>query len=97
MSAPAEAPVRVRLPPVLRQVVDGRAQLEAAGDSIAAVIADVSRQYPALALHFFDERGAFRRNVLFLHDGEAIRPPDAAARTVKPGDEVIITNALAGG
>ena len=97
MSSTVGAPVRVHLPPVLRQVVGGKVELLAAGDSVAAVIADVARQYPALALHFYDERGAFRRNVLFLHDGEAIRPPDAVARAVKPGDEVIVTNALAGG
>jgi hypothetical protein len=61
------------------------------------VIDDLAARWPALALHFFDERGAIRRNVLFLHRGEAIRPPEASSRLVDEDDEVIVTNALAGG
>jgi molybdopterin synthase sulfur carrier subunit len=89
--------VRVQLPPVLRSVMGGERWLEADGNSIAAVLADLAKKHPALGLHFFDEQNAIRRNIVFLHDGEMVRAKDAAARRIKPGDEIVLTNALAGG
>jgi molybdopterin converting factor small subunit len=87
----------VQLPPILRAVSGGARTLDAQGRSIAAVLADIAKRYPPLALHFFDEAGAIRPNIVFLHDGAMIRARDAAARQLKPGDEIVITNALAGG
>ena len=89
--------VTVKLPPVLRQVVGGLRELEAEGETLAAVIDDLAARHPALALHFFDERGSIRRNILFIHHNIAFRPPEAPTVILRPGDEVTITNALAGG
>jgi hypothetical protein len=89
--------VRVQLPPVLRSVMGGERWLEAQGNSIAAVLTDLARRHPALGLHFFDEQGAIRRNIVFLHDGEMVRAKDAGARRIEQGDEIVLTNALAGG
>jgi molybdopterin synthase sulfur carrier subunit len=89
--------VTVNLPPVLRPVVGGARQLEAEGDSIAAAIEYLAARHPALALHFYDERGAIRRNIMFIHGDVAIRPPEAQTTMLRPGDEVTVTNALAGG
>jgi molybdopterin converting factor small subunit len=88
--------VRVQLPPILRASAGARV-LEAEGSSIAAVLAHLTQAHPSLALHLFDEQGAIRHNIVFLHDGEMIRARDANARRIKPGDEIVITNALAGG
>ncbi|HEY0300154.1 MAG TPA: MoaD/ThiS family protein [Rhizomicrobium sp.] len=89
--------IDVHLPPLLRGVAGGARTLEAQGSTIAAVLADLARRHPPLALHFFDEAGAIRPNIVFLHDGAMIRAREAAARRLKPGDAIVITNALAGG
>ena len=89
--------VRVQLPPVLRTVSGGARTLEADGASIAAVVSDLARRHPALALHLLDEQGAIRRNIVFLHDGQMVRSGEALARAVRDGDEIVLTNALAGG
>lgn len=89
--------VRVQLPPVLRNAVGGERWLEADGTSIAAALSDLAHRHPALGLHFFDEQGAIRRNIIFLHDGTMIRAAEALAHRVNPGDEIVLTNALAGG
>jgi len=89
--------VRVQLPPVLRSVMGGERWLSASGSSIAAVLTDLARRHPALGLHLFDESGAIRSNIVFLHDGEMIRAREAASRQLRAGDEVVLTNALAGG
>jgi molybdopterin converting factor small subunit len=89
--------VRVQLPPILRPVMGGQRFVEAEGRSIGAVIANLSKEHPAIGLHLFDESGAIRRNIVFLHAGEAIRAAEARDRRVKEGDEIVVTNALAGG
>ena len=89
--------IRVQLPPILRPVMGGERFLSAEGSSIGAVLSDLTKRHPALALHFFNEGSAIRHNIVFLHDGAMIRAKEAAARPLKPGDEIVITNALAGG
>lgn len=89
--------VRVQLPPVLRFVMGDRKFIEADGETIGALLSDLAAKHPALGLHFRDERGAIRHNIVFLHDGALVRAKDAAAHRVKDGDEVVVTNALAGG
>ena len=89
--------VRVQLPPILRNLMGGERWLEAEGSSIAAVLADLGRRHPTLALHFFDEQGAIRHNIVCIHEGTLVRGKDAAAHRIELGDEIILTNALAGG
>jgi len=89
--------VRVQLPPVLRSVIGGARTIESDGQSIGAVLANLARVHPAISLHLFDESGAIRRNIVFLHAGEAVRAREARDRRVNPGDEIVVTNALAGG
>ncbi len=89
--------VRVQLPPILRPVMGGKRFVEAEGRSIAAVLECLSKAHPAIGLHLFDESGAIRRNIVFLHAGEAVRAAEAKDRRVRDGDEIVLTNALAGG
>jgi molybdopterin synthase sulfur carrier subunit len=89
--------VRVQLPPILRPLAGGARTVDAEGNSILAVLADVARSRPTISLHLFDESGAIRRNIVFLHDGALVRAAEARDRRVKAGDEIILTNALAGG
>jgi molybdopterin converting factor small subunit len=89
--------VQVHIPPVLRSVTGGNRNLEAEGSTIAEVLRDLARNYPPLALHLFDENGSARRNVLCIHGMRAVRPRDFDSHAVNPGDEIILTNALAGG
>ncbi|HEY2071437.1 MAG TPA: MoaD/ThiS family protein [Rhizomicrobium sp.] len=89
--------VHVQLPPVLRSVAGGARRLEANGRSIAAVLSDLAKRHPTLGLHLFDEQGAIRRNIVFLHAGDMVRAKDAGARQIADGDEIVLTNALAGG
>jgi molybdopterin converting factor small subunit len=89
--------VRVQLPPILRPVMGGVRSVEAEGTSVAEVLDNLAGRFPGLALHLYDESGQIRRNVLFLHEGKAVRPFEAAAHRLGPNDEIVVTNALAGG
>ena len=89
--------VRVQLPPLLRGLMRGERWLEAEGSSIGAMLADIGARNPSLALHLFDEQGAIRHNIAFIHDGEIVRAKQAATHPLQPGDEIVLTTALAGG
>ncbi len=89
--------VRVQLPPILRPVMGGARTVDADGHSIAAVLVNLAKKHPSISLHLFDETGAIRRNIVFLHDGALVRAAEAKDRRVKSGDEIVLTNALAGG
>jgi len=89
--------VRVHLPPVLRHVMNGERWLSADGNSAAAVLIALGREHPSLALHFFDEHGAVRHNIVCVHNGSVVRAREMAAHPIADGDEIIIANALAGG
>jgi hypothetical protein len=71
--------------------------MEASGSTIQDVLRDLAQRHPALALHLFDENGAVRRHVMCIHADRAIRPADFATWNVAQNDEIILTNALAGG
>jgi hypothetical protein len=89
--------VRVHIPPVLRNLLGGKRTLEAEGATIAAVLLNIARDNPQLALHLFDENGAVRRHVLCIHSATVVRANDFATHAIKNGEEVILANALAGG
>jgi sulfur-carrier protein len=88
--------VRVQIPPVLRNMT-GKRVLEAEGTTLAALLADLGQNYPALALHLFNENGTVRRNIVCVHDANVVRPKDFATHAIGDDDEVILANALAGG
>jgi molybdopterin converting factor small subunit len=89
--------VRVALPPILRNAAGGQRMLEAEGDTVATVLSDLATRHPALALHLADEAGVIRRNIVVLHDGVLVRAHEAAGHPVARDDELVLTNALAGG
>lgn len=89
--------VTVLLPPILRPLSGGEQAMPAEGASVLDAMRDLCRTHPQFALHLFDERGAIRRNIVFLHDGVLIRAHEAAAHAIRDGDEIVLANALVGG
>jgi molybdopterin converting factor small subunit len=88
--------VRVHIPTPLRQHTQGQAVVEAEGTSVQALLDDLGRRFPGITGRLFD-RGQIRRFVnLYLND-EDIRYLDNLTTAVKPGDEVSIIPAVAGG
>jgi len=89
--------VRVRLPPVLRAAMGRDDTVEGRGKTIEAVLRNISDRHPALGLHLFDEGGNPRRNIICLHHGVLVRAHEFSGHEVRTGDELVLTNALAGG
>ena len=72
----------------------GRAEVEADGATLAALLADLDRRYPGIRFRMIDEQDRMRRHVRFFVNGEATFDLD---QVIEPDDEVCIVQALSGG
>jgi molybdopterin converting factor small subunit len=88
--------VRVHIPAPLRPHTDGRDTVEAVGGTVAEVLGDLGRQFPAITDRVF-EGGQVRRFVNVYLNDEDVRYLDNLATAVKDGDSVSIIPAVAGG
>jgi sulfur-carrier protein len=86
--------VNVRIPSVLETYTGGRRQVEADGETLAALIADLDRRYPGIRFRMIDERDQLRPHMRIFVNGTA---PPGLEVAVTERDEVVILQALSGG
>jgi len=89
--------IRVRIPTPLRSLTKGTAEVQANGDTVAAVVEDLERQFPGLRERLLDDGGELRRFINIYVNEEDIRFLQAKTTALKDGDEVSIVPAIAGG
>jgi molybdopterin converting factor small subunit len=86
--------VKVRIPDPLRSYTDREKVVEADGETVGAVLADLDQRYPGIRFRMVDEQERLRKHMkVFLND-EAVRDLDTR---VRDGDEITIMQALSGG
>lgn len=90
-------PVTVRLPGTLRDAVGGETKIEAAGHTLAELLADIDRRHPGFQARVLDDRGAIRSYVnVYVGDVDA-RSSGGLETAVPDGSEVMVIPAMAGG
>jgi molybdopterin converting factor small subunit len=72
----------------------GRSWVDAQGDTLGDLLADLDRQYPGIRFRMIDEQDRMRRHVRFFVNGDAAFDLHLPLR---PTDEVCIVQALSGG
>jgi molybdopterin synthase sulfur carrier subunit len=87
----------VRIPTPLRAMTKGAAEVHAEASTIGDVITDLERQFPGLRDRIVEESGEIRRFVNIYVNQEDIRFLEGDKTALKPGDEVSIVPAIAGG
>jgi molybdopterin converting factor small subunit len=90
-SAPSH-PVRVASP--LRSYTDGHALVEATGDSVRELLADLERRYPGMRFRMIDEQDRIRPHIRLYVNTTGVEALDHA---VGPGDTLHLICALSGG
>ncbi len=70
------------------------ARVEAEGDSLAALFADLDRRYPGLRFRVVDEQNQLRPNMRVFVNGLGVRE---LGHPLQPQDDVAIVLALSGG
>jgi molybdopterin converting factor small subunit len=85
--------MKVLIPSPLRSYTEA-SHVQAAGATIAELLADLERQYPGLRFRMIDEQDRMRRHIRFFVNGEQVFD---LAHPLRPSDEVQIVQALSGG
>jgi len=86
--------MRVVVPTQLRGYTGGRAEVQAEGATLAAVLADLDRQFPGFRFRVIDEQDRVRRHVILFVGGER---QDDLGSEIPAGAELQIVGALSGG
>lgn len=85
--------MRVLIPSALHSYTHS-SRVEADGATLAAVLADLDRQYPGIRFRMIDEQQRVRRHIRIFVNGVSA---EALAQAVRPDDEIVIVQALSGG
>lgn len=85
--------MRVHLPGALRSYTE-RAETEASGATLAAVLEDLDRRYAGIRFRMVDEQDRIRPHIRIFVNGEQVRD---LSQPLRATDEVIIVQALSGG
>lgn len=85
--------MNVLVPSPLRSYTGAR-EVEAAGGTIADVLADLERRYPGLRFRMIDEQDRMRPHIRFFVNGDQVFD---LAHPLRAGDSIQIVQALSGG
>lgn len=89
--------VLVRVPTPLRAVTKGQGELQAEAGTIKELIDRLDQEYAGIKGRLCEEDGNIRRFINIYVNEEDIRFLQGPATPLKPGDEVSIVPAIAGG
>lgn len=89
--------VTVRIPAPLRSLTDGHAAVQVESGSLAELLGQLEARYPGMRERLRDSDGQLRRFVNLYVNGEDVRFLQGLETSLKPGDEVSIIPAVAGG
>jgi molybdopterin synthase sulfur carrier subunit len=88
--------IEVSIPTILRNYTDGAKSVEASGDTLAGVFADLDARHPGIGDRLV-ENGALRRFVNVYLNDEDVRFLGGIDTPVSDGDVVTVLPAVAGG
>jgi len=89
--------VIVRIPTPLRKLTNDQDVVTGSGETLSLCIDGLEAQFPGLKDRLLDETGELRRFVNIYVNGEDVRFAQGVQTRLKPGDEISIVPAVAGG
>ena len=89
--------VTVRIPTPLRRVTNGQDKVSVEGSTLGEVVGSLDAAFPGLKERLCDEQGEIRNFVNIYVNGEDVRFLQGLDSETKPGDEISIVPAVAGG
>ena len=89
--------VIIRIPGPLRRITNGEQQVEIEGSNVLETINGLDAKYAGIKERLCDESGDLRYFVNVYLNGEDVRFLQGLQTVTKPGDELSIVPAVAGG
>jgi sulfur-carrier protein len=86
----------VRIPPTLRDQVQGEREVAADGDTVRELLDDLMGRFPALRSQLVEDNQLAPFVNVYV-EGEDVRTLDGIDTEVRPGSTVILLPAMAGG
>ena len=86
----------VRIPPTLREQVDGEREIIADGDTVRELLDDMMGRFPALRRQLVEDDDLAPFVNVYV-EGEDVRTLDGLETEVRPDSTVILLPAMAGG
>ncbi len=91
------ATVDIRIPTILRVHVGGASKVQATGDTLGALISDLTSRFPGIGSQIVSDDGNLHKFVnVYVNDDDA-RYVGKLEAPIKDGDTVSILPAVAGG
>lgn len=87
----------IRIPTPLRSYTKGETELNVNGSTVGEALADLTNQYPDLAVHLYDDSGVLRAFVNVFINEENIRHLQGVETPLTKGDKLMIIPSIAGG
>lgn len=89
--------ITIHIPTPLRRFTGENGEVQVEGQTVGEALKALTRLYPSLERHLYNEQGALRSFVnIFLND-EDVRHLGKDGTAVKPGDNLSIIPSIAGG
>ena len=85
--------MKVVIPSALRSYTE-KAETEAQGATLAAMLIDLDRNYPGIRFRMIDEQDRIRRHIRIFVNGTQVYE---LSQALAASDEVVIVQALSGG
>jgi len=89
--------ITVRIPTALRPQVGDQESLDVAGSTVQQVLGSLNTQYPDFGKRLYKSDNEINRFINIYVNDEDIRFLENLQTPLKPGDEVSIVPAIAGG
>ena len=90
-------PVKVRMPPILRQQIGGARVVEVEGATLRDAFDDLFERHPSVRDNLVDGDGNINRFVNVYVDNEDVRLGEGLDTPIPAGGTVIVLPAMAGG
>ncbi|MCC6260923.1 MAG: MoaD/ThiS family protein [Anaerolineales bacterium] len=87
----------LRIPTPLRAYTNGQADVNVSGVNISEALVDLTKQYPALKPHLFNEAGDLRPFVNLFVGENNIKDLQGVDTPIKDGEKIMIIPSIAGG
>ncbi|HEY3105970.1 MAG TPA: pyridoxal-phosphate dependent enzyme [Gaiellaceae bacterium] len=88
---------RVRIPPTLRDDAGGAREVEASGETLRELLADLAVRFPSLGRQVLEDGDGLAPYVTVYVDNEDVRTLEGLETRVREGATVILLPAMAGG
>jgi len=90
-------PVTIEIPTAFRRFTDGAPKVDCSAATVAEVLDQLTRRFPALSRHVRDESGQIRQFLNIYVNEEDIRFLGGESCSLKEGDRVLLVPSIAGG